>query len=112
MSDDLTLRDIQAQVDGWVRRYAVGYWEPLAMLARLVEEVGETARLLNHLYGPKQKRDDEPVQKLALELGDLLYTITCLANSHEIDLQAAFEAVMLKLDARDRERFTASSKEG
>ena len=103
MTDDLTLREMQLQVDQWVKTYAVGYWEPLAMLARLVEEVGEMARLLNHLYGPKQKRLDEPAQELALELGDLLYTITCIANLHEIDLQEAFTAVIRKLDARDRE---------
>ena len=108
MSDDLTLREMQSQVDRWVQRYAAGYWEPLAMLARLAEEVGETARLLNHLYGPKQKKAGEPAQKLALELGDLLYTLVCLANSHEIDLQQAFESVMHKLDERDRGRFGVS----
>jgi NTP pyrophosphatase (non-canonical NTP hydrolase) len=111
VSDDLTLREMQSQVDRWVRRYAIGYWEPLAMLARLVEEVGEMARLLNHLYGPKQKRSDEPGQELALELGDLLYTITCMANAHGVDLQEAFEAVMRKLDARDRGRYVSPSED-
>jgi NTP pyrophosphatase (non-canonical NTP hydrolase) len=109
MGDELTLREMQSQVDHWVRTYAVGYWEPLAMLARLMEEVGETARLLNHLYGPKQKKADEPPQELAQELGDVLYTITCLANAHSIDLQTAFQAVMEKLDARDHERYTSST---
>lgn len=111
MTDDLTLREMQLQVDPWVKTYAVSYWEPLAMLARLVEEVGEMARLLNHLYGPKQKRLDEPAQELALELGDLLYTIICIANLHEIDLQEAFAAVIRKLDARDRDRYLPLSKD-
>jgi NTP pyrophosphatase (non-canonical NTP hydrolase) len=75
------------------------------MLARLVEEVGETARLINHLYGPKKKKDDEPSQELAGELADILFAVICLANSQGIDLQEAFEIIMEKYSNRDKERY-------
>jgi len=42
---------------------------------------GEFARLVNHLYGDKPKRDDEKEQNLEEEMGDILYTLMCFANS-------------------------------
>jgi NTP pyrophosphatase (non-canonical NTP hydrolase) len=102
---DSTLLDVQREVDDWVQTYAGGYWEPLAILARLVEEVGETARLLNHLYGQKPKKSSEAAQDLGEELADILYTVVCLANREGIDLQTAFDGVMDKLNDRDADRF-------
>lgn len=64
---------------------------------RLVEEVGETARLINHLYGHKKKKDSEPVQELGIELA-----VICLANSQGIDLEEAFEKMMVKYSVRDK----------
>ncbi len=102
---DLTIRQAQEQVDQWVREQGTDYWHPLAQLARLTEELGETARLVNHLYGEKPKRPDESDQDLGLELADLLYTIMCLANSQGIDLQDSFERVLVKYRQRDAERY-------
>ena len=106
---DHTLREVQQTVDAWVQAYAGGYWEPLAILARLIEEVGETARLLNHQYGPKAKKAGEPPQELGEEIADILYTLVCLANREGVDLQASFDAVMAKLRARDAQRFDGRS---
>lgn len=105
---DQTLREVQQAVDDWVQAYGGGYWGPLSILARLVEEVGETARLLNHLHGEKPKRDDEAAQDLGGEIADILYTLVCLANVEGVDLQASFDAMMAKYDARDRDRFNAA----
>lgn len=77
------------------------------MLARLVEETGELARLLNHLYGPKPKKPDEAEQALGEELADILFAVICLANDQEIDLSDAFKQMMAKYDRRDQERFKA-----
>ncbi len=66
----LTLAAAQAAVDAWIGQFRDGYWPPLANLARLVEEVGALARELNHRYGPKTKKPEEPSQDLALELAD------------------------------------------
>jgi NTP pyrophosphatase (non-canonical NTP hydrolase) len=99
-----TLREAQKTVDDWVTRSG-GYWHPLAQLARLVEEVGETARLLNHLYGEKPMKNDETSQELGEELADVLHTLICLANAQSVDLQQSFERMMTKLETRDRDRF-------
>ncbi|AFZ22351.1 nucleotide pyrophosphohydrolase [Allocoleopsis franciscana] len=102
---DYTLREVQQQVDNWVSEVGKGYWSPHEMLARLVEEVGETARLINHLYGPKQKKNSEQAQELSSELADILFTVICLANSQGIDLQEAFEQMMQKYSVRDSNRY-------
>jgi NTP pyrophosphatase (non-canonical NTP hydrolase) len=107
---DYTLREVQQQVDDWVSDVGKGYWSPHEMLARLVEEVGETARLINHLYGPKKKKDSEQAQELSGELADILFAVICLANSQGIDLQDAFEQMMQKYSLRDKERYKTQEK--
>ena len=102
---DYTLREVQQQVDDWVSDVGKGYWSPHEMLARLVEEVGETARLINHLYGLKKKKDSEQAQELSGELADILFAVICLANSQGIDLQDAFEQMMQKYSVRDKDRY-------
>lgn len=102
---DYTLREVQQKVDVWIQEVGKGYWTPHEMLARLVEEVGETARLINHLYGSKKKKDSEPSQELGSELADILFAVICLANSQDIDLQEAFEQMMDKYTIRDSKRY-------
>jgi NTP pyrophosphatase (non-canonical NTP hydrolase) len=41
---------------------------------------------------------------LATELGDALFVLFCLANSTDVDLQAAFDATLEKYRTRDEER--------
>jgi NTP pyrophosphatase (non-canonical NTP hydrolase) len=81
------------------------YWPPLGNLARLMEEVGEVARLINDRYGYKPKKPDEPAQELALELGDVLFALIALANATGIDLDAGFDAVLEKYRQRDTGRY-------
>lgn len=100
-----SIGDAQRAVDAWISQFGEGYWPPLSNLARLVEEVGELARELNHRYGHKPKKPDEPEQDLALELGDILFVLMALANEQGIDLQAAFEEVLEKYRVRDGERW-------
>src|SRR5581483_6594010 len=102
---ELTLREVQQLIDRWMRARGWEYWQPLSQLARMSEELGEVARLVNHLYGEKPKKRDEPEQELGLELADLLYTMICLANSQGVDLQAALERVLDKYGARDATRY-------
>jgi NTP pyrophosphatase (non-canonical NTP hydrolase) len=104
--EPLTLRGAQAEVDAWISRFEEGYWPPLANLARLVEEVGELARELNHRHGSKPKRPEEGEAELALELGDVLFVLIALANEQEVDLEAGFRAVLEKYRTRDADRWT------
>lgn len=99
------MEKIQKQVDDFVSQYKMGYWEPHEILARLVEETGELAREINHLYGPKKKKPEEDTKELADEMGDIIFTLCCLANSKEIDLDEAFKRVMDKCYKRDNDRY-------
>ena len=74
-STELTLRGAQRQVDAWMRERGWSYWQPLAQLARMTEELGEVARVVNHLYGEKPKKADEAEQDLGLEMADVLYGV-------------------------------------
>jgi len=78
----------------------------LSQFAHLAEEVGEVGRILNHMYGSKPKKSTEIQQDLGEELGDVLFIIICLANSHRIDLDEEMEKVMQKIKKRDDSRFT------
>ena len=101
-----TVSEFQADVDAWIQQVGGGYWSPHANLARIAEEVGELARILNHLYGPKPKKPGEPAQALGEELADIIFAIICLANSEGIDLQASLQQVLDKVWVRDRDRYT------
>ena len=103
---DLSLRQVQERVDAWITQFEEGYWPPLSMLARLSEEVGELARELNHHYGHKPKKADEPPGDIALEVADILFVLTCLCNSLHIDMGQAFERVLEKYTHRDATRWT------
>jgi len=96
---------VQAQVDEWAARYWNGqYWPPLANLARLVEEVGEVARAVNQVHGPKRVKPDEEQAEIGGELADALFTLVCIANSTGVDLQRAFDAALEKYQVRDEGR--------
>jgi NTP pyrophosphatase (non-canonical NTP hydrolase) len=102
----MKITDAQAAVDAYVGQFKEGYWPPLSNLARLIEEVGELARELNHRYGHKTKKPAEPEQDIGMELADILFVIIAIANEQKIDLEAAFKAVLDKYQVRDRDRWT------
>ena len=102
----MKISEAQAAVDAYVGQFKEGYWPPLSNLARLIEEVGELAREMNHRYGHKPKKADEPEQDIGLELADILFVIIAIANEQKIDLEAAFQQVLGKYQLRDRDRWT------
>jgi len=101
----MDLNEAQRRVDAWIGQFEEGYWPPLANLARLTEEVGELARLMNHKFGPKTKKAGEPEQDLALELADVLFVLLVIANEQGIDLAEALERTLEKYRVRDSERW-------
>jgi len=102
----MDIKDWQKEVDRWISQFEEGYWQPSSMMLRLIEEVGELAREVNHRFGQKPKKPTEPEGDLALEMADILFIIVCMANSLDIDLDQAFQAMMEKYRLRDSERWT------
>lgn len=103
------MEDYQKEVDAWFKEKGWEYWEPLAITARLFEEGGEFARLVNHVYGPKKKKLDEKVQDMEEEMGDIIYTLICFANSHNINLDEALRKSLDKVTQRDTNRYSKES---
>lgn len=100
-----TMQDMQEEVDDFISQFKVGYFSPLALMARMTEETGELAREINHYYGEKQKKETEDEKSLTEEMGDVLYVLITMANSLDIDLEEAFDRVMKKFNSRDKNRF-------
>ena len=105
MDKKRSLYSMQQEVDEYIQQFKVGYFSPLAQMARLTEEVGELAREVNHTYGEKSKKASEPVNSVAEELGDVLFVTMIMANSLNIDLTDVFEKNMEKFNQRDHNRF-------
>ncbi|MBC7581558.1 nucleotide pyrophosphohydrolase [Aeromicrobium sp.] len=101
----MSLTEYQKQIDDILQGYAKPYWQPLSQLARLSEEVGEVARVLNHKYGDKPKKLNEAPDDLSDEIGDVLWSLICLANSEGVDLDSTIQRSIEKLTVRDKDRF-------
>ncbi|WP_051318390.1 nucleotide pyrophosphohydrolase [Cohnella thermotolerans] len=101
-----TLAEIQREVDAYITQFKEGYFSPLALLARMTEEVGELAREVNHQFGEKPKKAEEADNSVEMELGDVLFIVLCFANSLGIDLTEAHNRVMHKFNTRDANRWT------
>lgn len=99
------LSDLQKQIDDILQQYEKPYWEPLSNVARLAEEVGEVARIINHTYGDKPKKATESPDDLEDELADILWSVICIANSEGVDLDKGMQRAIEKLLVRDKDRF-------
>jgi NTP pyrophosphatase (non-canonical NTP hydrolase) len=108
VTDELTLRQYQTQVDAWITTYGVRYFSELNILAQLVEEVGEVARIVGRRYG--EQSGDDPARSLGDELADVLFTIACLANKTGLDLGAEVARNLAKKTRRDATRHKENDK--
>ncbi len=105
MNNSKTLKQVQNEIDNWANQFTKPYFEPLSRMAAMTEEVGEVARVINRMYGDKKSKDGENIKDLEEELGDLLFTLVCMANAENIDLTNAYERKMEKVLKRDNNRF-------
>jgi NTP pyrophosphatase (non-canonical NTP hydrolase) len=101
----VSLAEAQRRVDRWISQFEPGYFHPLTNLARLAEEVGELAREINHRFGEKTRKPEEPEGDLAGEIADILFVLICLANREGLDLDQAFDRMMDKVERRDATRW-------
>lgn len=95
----MTLAEAQRAVDASILALG-GYWPPLANLARLFEECGELARVVNQTHGPKLVKVGEAGREAREELGDALYVLLTLANSLGVDAEDALRGALDKTARR------------
>ncbi len=110
MREEITLREAQQMVDGWIKQYGVRYFSELTNMALLTEEVGELARIMARKYGDQSFKPDEKNVDLADEMADVLWVLICLANQTGVDLTEAFNKNMAKKTTRDAKRHRANDK--
>ncbi|MGA6925949.1 MAG: nucleotide pyrophosphohydrolase [Desulfosarcina sp.] len=106
----LTVKELQATVDGWIKTYGVRYFSEMTNLAVLVEEVGELARIMARTYGEQSFKDRGKSSDLGDELADVLFVLVCIANQTGVDLETAISTNLKKKTARDRNRHLSNPK--
>ena len=107
----ISLSDYQQKVDDWIKEYGVRYFSELTNTAILMEEVGELARLMARNYGDQSfKKGENEASKLADEMADVLWVLTCLANQTGVNLEEAVKANFEKKTTRDATRHKNNPK--
>ena len=72
----MTISELQKQVDDWIKKYGVRYFNELTNMAILTEEVGELARVISRKYGEQSFKEGEK-SNLAEEMSDILFVLIC-----------------------------------
>ena len=110
----MTLDNLQSEVDKWIKTFGVRYFNELTNLAILNEEVGEVSRLMARIYGEQSFKEPisetEQKEKLADEMADILWVLTCLANQTGVNLSDAMKKNFDKKTKRDKERHHSNQK--
>lgn len=107
--ENITLRELQQEVDKWIKSIGVRYFSELTNTAILMEEVGELARVMSRKYGDQSTKAGEELN-LADEMTDILWVLVCLANQTGVDLTEAFRQNMQKKTQRDALRHKQNPK--
>ena len=105
----MPIEQLQKQVDEWIKKYGVRYFNELTNMAILSEEVGEVARIIARKYGEQSYKDSDN-SDLGEELADVLFVLLCLTNQTDTKLQEAFDKKMKVKTVRDAERHLGNSK--
>lgn len=110
----MEIKALQSEVDTWIKTIGVRYFSELTNMAILTEEVGEVSRLISRMYGEQSFREpiseEEQKQKLADELADVIWVLTCIANQTGIDLTEAMKINFEKKTTRDVTRHLDNAK--
>ena len=110
----MTLSELQAQADAWIKTYGVRYFSEQTNMILLTEEVGELARLVGRAYGEQSFKEplEGPALKAALadEMADIIFVLTCLANQMGLDLTEAVHKNFEKKTQRDKNRHKNNHK--
>jgi NTP pyrophosphatase (non-canonical NTP hydrolase) len=106
----MSIQKAQKQVDDWIKKHGVRYFNELTNMAQLTEEVGEVARIIARRYGEQSEKESDKNKDLGEELADVLFVVLCLANQTGIDLEDAFEKKLDIKTKRDHNRHQNNEK--
>ncbi|WP_088323736.1 nucleotide pyrophosphohydrolase [Polaribacter tangerinus] len=106
----MNIEDAQKQVDNWIQKHGVRYFNELTNMAQLTEEVGEVARIIARRYGEQSEKESDKNKDLGEELADVLFVVLCLANQTGVDLKEAFDKKLAIKTDRDHDRHHNNKK--
>ena len=106
----MEISQMQKEVDDWISKYGVRYFNELTNLGLLMEEVGELARVITRKYGEQSSKESDLDINLKEEMADVLFVLTCLANQCGINLEEAFTENIRKKIERDSKRHIQNEK--
>lgn len=104
------LKEAQEQVDAWIKKHGVRYFNELTNMAMLTEEVGEVARIMARRYGEQSEKESDKEKELSSELADVLFVLICIANQTGVNLEKAFAENLLNKTLRDSKRHKSNPK--
>lgn len=107
--ENITLAQLQGEVDKWIKEKGVRYFNELTNMAVLTEEVGELARVMARKYGEQSFKEGEK-ENLEDEIADVLWVLVCIANQTGTDLTKAFKRNIDKKSQRDSKRHINNDK--
>ena len=106
----MTIELAQQQVDEWIKKYGVRYFNELTNLGILMEEVGELSKIMVRKYGEQSFKKTDMAYNLGDEMADILFVLICLANQTGVNLSDAFENNLVKKTNRDKNRHINNDK--
>lgn len=105
----MELKELQEDVDTWIKRYGVRYFNELTNMAILTEEVGELARGMARKYGEQSFKEGEK-ENIVEEIADVLWVLTAIANQTGVDMEQAIKNSFDKKTKRDNTRHLNNKK--
>ena len=82
----MTIKQLQKQVDDWIEKYGVRYFNELTNMAILTEEVGEASRIISRKYGEQSFKEGEK-SNLRRNVR-YSFVLICLVNQTNVDLES------------------------
>lgn len=106
----MQISDAQKQIDEWIKKFGVRYFNELTNTAILMEEVGEVARIMARRYGEQSEKESDKNKSLEDELADVLFVLICIANQTGVNLEEALQKNLTKKTNRDSIRHLNNDK--
>lgn len=89
------MNTLQKQVSDFMKEMGWSYFSTEKIIAKIDEELGEM----------KAEVIAGDVEKLEMEMGDLLFAIACFCNKNNISMDEALGKAMEKDRVRDKNRY-------
>ena len=107
----MTIKELQDNIDNWIKKFGVRYFSELTNMALLTEEVGELSRHIARTYGEQSyKKKTNSKELIKEEIADIFFVLVCLSNQMNIDLTKCILESIEKKTKRDSERHKKNKK--